>query len=123
MPTLYLSTNHATAIAEYMQAIIHPGTLAPYEVVAEALLDLTNASVRLNAGIDEEILKLPWRQLRDVDKCEPESWALARAAFAAGFDGLVVQSTQGPGANLVLWRWNGEGARVDVVDPTGLLTL
>lgn len=119
MPALYLSADHATAIAEYMQSLIHPGTLAPYDVEAEAILDLSDADVRKQAGIEDRILTLPWRRIRDIDRAEPASWHLAHEAMAAGFSGCRVPSVQCGGVNLVLWCWGEAGARVKLIDPTG----
>jgi RES domain-containing protein len=121
MPALYLSADHGTAIAEYMQALIHPGTLAPYDVDTDAILDLTDASVRASVGIDDAVLTLPWRRIRDVERLVPASWTLAKDAHAAGFDGCLVPSTQAKGVNLVLWRWDRAGAKVILVDPIGEL--
>lgn len=117
MSALYLSATHATAIAEYMQALIHPGTLTPYDVASGAILDLTDATVRKQVGVDEALLRSPWRLIRDVERREPETWAFGRQACEAGFEGLRAGSMQGNGANLVLWRWGVEGANVSVVDP------
>ena len=119
MPALYLSADHGTAIAEYMQALIHPGTLAPYDVDAAAILDLTDAAVRASVGIDEAVLTLPWRRIRDIERRVPASWALAQDALAAGFEGCLVPSTQAKGVNLVLWRWDRGGAKVTLIDPGG----
>lgn len=120
-PTLYLSDAHATAIAEYMQALVHPGTLTPYDVAFDAILDLADPAVRSAAGIDEAILTLDWRRVRDIDKAHPASWDLAQAAIGAGFDGMRVPSTQTRGLNLILWRWGGPGTDIALIDPTGSL--
>ena len=122
MAALYLSEDHATAIAEYMQALVHPGTLTPYDIGATAILDLTDPALRARLGIEEGLLDLPWRRIRDVERQAPESWALAQAAVAAGFEGCLVPSVQRHGRNLVLWRWGAGGAAVAVVDPGGTLT-
>lgn len=117
MPALYLSATHAAAIAEYMQSLIHPGTLTPYHVRATAILDLTDPIVRKHVGVDDALLQLPWRLIRDVERRDPETWSFAQEAFEAGLDGICVGSVQDRGANLVLWRWGMEGATVHVVDP------
>lgn len=119
MPALYLSADHATAIAEYMQSLIHPGTLAPYDVVADKILDLSDATVRAAIGVDDSILTLPWRRIRDIERAVPASWEIAQAAVAAGFDGCLVPSILSKGANLVVWRWGSEGASVTLIDPGG----
>ncbi len=119
---LYLSANHGTAIAEYMQGLIHPGTLAPFDVESAAILDLTNVAIRTSLAVDDALLHLPWRHARDIARSIPDSWAFADAAIAAGFDGLRVPSVmQRGGVNLVLWRWGETGARVTLVDPHGEL--
>lgn len=120
-PALYLSADHATAIAEYMQALVHPGTLTPYDVASDAVLDLSHAAVRIALGVDDALLTLAWRHERDVLNRKPESWRLAAAAVEAGFDGMMVPSVAARGVNLVLWRWHSAGARVEVVDPGGEL--
>ncbi len=119
VPALYLSATHTTAIAEYMQSLIHPGTLTPYDVRSAAILDLTDSTVQDMAGVNAALLELPWRRIRDIDQQIPESWVLAREAAGAGFDGMRVRSVQEGGLNLVLWRWSGEGVHVEVVDPNG----
>jgi RES domain-containing protein len=121
VPALYLSDSHATAIAEYMQALVHPGTLAPYDVISNAILNLADPTIRASLGITDPSLTLDWRRIRDIDKGIPESWDIAAAAAAAGFDGLSFPSTQAHGVNLVLWRWGGEGAKIVLVDPAGSL--
>jgi RES domain-containing protein len=120
-PALYLSDAHAAAIAEYMQALVHPGTFAPYDVMSEHMLDLADPVVRTAAGIDDALLTLPWRRVRDIYRGVPESWTFADAAMDVGFDGMRVPSTQVLGNTLVLWRWGGAGAKVSIVDPSGLL--
>ena len=117
MPALYLSATHATAIAEYMQSLIHPGTLTPYDIASTAILDLTDPSVREHVGINEALLQLQWRLIRDVERRDPATWTFACDAIEAGFDGIRVSSVQERGANLVLWRWGTEGATVHLVDP------
>lgn len=119
MSALYLSEDHATAIAEYLQSLIRPGTLAPYDIGSEAILDLTDPDVRASIRVADTMLTLPWRRIRDIDRAEPDSWGLARAAVAAGYDGCQVPSVQNRGKNLVLWHWGESGAQVTLVDPKG----
>lgn len=118
-PALYLSADHAIAIAEYMQALVHPGTLTPYDVASDTVLDLTDAAVRREMGVDDALLTLAWRHERDVLRREPQSWRFAAAAIGAGFDGMMAPSVAARGINLVLWHWGAAGARVEVVDPAG----
>jgi len=119
-PALYLSEDHGTAIAEYMQGFVHPGTLTPYTLDVERVLDLTDAATRSTVGVDVDSLALHWRTVRDVDKGMPASWTFSEAAVDAGFDGLRVRSAQATGWNIVLWRWNvDKHSRATVVDPDG----
>ena len=115
---LYLSASHATAVAEYLQDLIRPGTLAPYDVLAPRILDLTDASIRASLNIDPQALGRDWRHVRDVEQARPASWDFADAALDAGYEGLRVASARSAGVNLVLWRWNVDGgARVTTIDP------
>lgn len=116
-PALYLSADHGTAIAEYLQAIVHPGTLTPYEVAIGDVLDLTDPGVIDAAGVDRSLLTLPWRTIRDIERRDPESWIFAAGAMEAGFAGMRVGSAVARGINLVLWRWLEPAGAVRVVDP------
>lgn len=117
-PTLYLSEDHATAIAEYLQDLIRPGLLAPYEVRAENVVDLTTAAKRRQLGIDDTLLQLDWRRTRDVDRQRPVSWEFSEAAIDVGYVGLRVPSARTRGVNLILWHWNTPGgADVTCIDP------
>ena len=117
---LYLSEDHATAIAEYQQDLPRPGTLTAYDVEAAKIIDLTNPAIRAAVGVSDALLRLAWKHVRDVEHGQPESWAFADAASAAGWSGLLVPSVQVPGRNLVLWDWSGNGAvKVVAIDPLG----
>ena len=119
-PALYLSDNHATAIAEYQQDLPRPGTLTAYDVDAHAILDLANRSVREAIGIDDPFLRQPWKHIRDVEQRRPSSWDFVAAVASRGWHGLRVPSVQAPGTNLVLWRWNETDApAVRHIDPLG----
>lgn len=117
---LYLSTSHATAIAEYQQDLPRPGTFTAYDVNGAGILDLADLAVLSSLGLDAAFLRQPWKQTRDIQKARPPSWDFASAAAAAGWHGVRVPSVQAVGQNLVLWRWN-ESAALSVrhVDPLG----
>lgn len=117
---LYLSTDHATAIAEYQQDLPRPGTLTAYDVGGAGILDLADRAVLRALGLDAAFLRQPWKQARDIRKARPASWDFAAAAAAAGWHGVRVPSVQAVGRNLVLWRWNAPTApAVRHVDPLG----
>jgi RES domain-containing protein len=68
---LYLSDNHATAIAEYQQDLPRPGTLTAYDVDASTILDLTAVATRRDLRVDDAFLRQPWKQARDVEgRCQ-----------------------------------------------------
>jgi RES domain-containing protein len=117
---LYLSDSHATAIAEYQQALPRPGTLTAYDVDAARILNLAHPNVRRAIGLEDVVLRQPWKHTRDIVQQRPSCWDLAAAAAAQGWQGLCAPSAQAPGMNLVLWRWDGaEGAVVRHIDPLG----
>lgn len=117
-PALYLSEDHGTAIAEYLQALVRPGLLTPYDVDAAPVVDLTDAATRAALGVDDALLRLDWRRVRDVERARPATWDLTEGALAAGFVGLRAPSAQAHGVNLVLWRWNEPGgAQAVAIDP------
>jgi RES domain-containing protein len=105
-PALYLSADHATAIAEYQQDLPRPGTLTAYDVDASAILNLDDAGVTRVLGLDPGFLRLPWKRTRDIEHGRPPTWDFAAAAYAAGLQGMLVRSVQGRGINVVLWAWN-----------------
>lgn len=121
-PTLYLATDHVTAVAEYYRGLPKPGTLVPYHLDARAIADLTQASAEI-----AEALACDWKRIALIDGQVPPSWALAQTLIAAGADGAIVPSAQNRGGtNLVLWRWHdaaqgGEGAALALLDPGATL--
>lgn len=120
---LYLSADHPTAVAEFHQDLVRPGTLATYHVVSSAIVDLTGPAKAAGYGTPEALWFGEWRRIVAIDKAVPDSWRLAESLIAAGADGVRVPSAQAPGGiNLVLWRWSANGragARVTLIDPHG----
>jgi RES domain-containing protein len=123
---LYMSLDLMTAVAEYEQDLgIRPGTFCAYEVeVADGIVDLTDAAVRRNLGLDEADLFCPWKEIAFVRRVRPPTWDVAARLIGEGRAGAQVPSTRQPGGlNLVLWRWNdAPGRRVRVLDPQGDLS-
>jgi len=125
---LYLSRDHATAISEYHQSLVRPGTLVGYDVAADRIADLTDQDRLAGAGIDSGVLYAPWRTIYAIDRGVPPSWTLAEQLIADGAQGALVPSVQHRGGvNLVLWRWHpagdtGEGAAIRLLDPHGDIT-
>lgn len=120
MAALYLSADHATAIAEMHQDLVRPGTLVAFDIRADAIADLR--------GGDPAVLGCAWRRLFQLDHCVPPTWTLAETLRDAGADGALVPSVQqAGGSNLVLWRWHdartaGPGAALTLLDPEAVLT-
>lgn len=120
---LYLSVDHATAVSEYHQNLVRPGTLATYEVQSTAIVDFTNPATAQPYGSPAELLFAEWRSIVAIGKAEPLSWQVIDMLIAQGADGLLFPSAQLRGSkNLVLWRWSdkpGSGAHVGLLDPYG----
>ena len=124
-PAIYFGSDHATAIAEYHQALVQPGTLVAYDIEASAIVDLCNAVTRADLKVADDVPGCEWRLIHAVEKREPPSWAVARRLIGAGAQGALVPSVQREGGvNLVLWRWSADGsdgAKVTAIDPHGEL--
>ena len=120
---LYFSEDHATAIAEYNQDLEHPGTLIPFDLASNRIVDLTNAETRDACGIVEADLTAPWKAIAYVEGGDPPGWRIARGLLGRGADGVRAPSAQVSGINIVLWRWNEHGTNVAVLDPYGDLTI
>lgn len=116
---LYMSEEFSTAVAEYEQDIgIRPGTLCAYDVKSERIADLADARTLGELGVDAEMLRTPWKHIAFVEKRAPATWSLCERLLSEKIDGVRVPSVQAAGSNLVLWRWNIEGAaKVAAIDP------
>lgn len=120
---LYLAADHATAIAEFHQRLVRPGTLAAFDIASSAIVDLCDPALCAELRVADDVLRNAWRTVYAVEHGVPPSWILADRLIAAGADGALVPSAQRRGGtNLVLWRWSADGdagARVKVIDPLG----
>lgn len=118
---LYLSAEIETAFAEYQQEVgVRPGTFAAFDVTRATVADLGDSRTVATLDIDPAELNCPWKQIAFVDKAAPPTWLICDR-LRGEFDGLRVPSTQYAGGfNLVLWRWNTDGApTVTMLDPKG----
>jgi RES domain-containing protein len=70
-PALSLSENHGVAVAEYMQGLVRPGLLTPYDVASDQILDLADPALRVAAVVDQDLLRLNWREIRDIGRGRP----------------------------------------------------
>jgi RES domain-containing protein len=119
MPALYMSEDLLTAVAEYEQGLgIRPGTFCAYDVDVEDIADLLEASVCRDLAISGDALLCPWKEIAFVHRQRPPTWDIGDRLRASGAKGARVPSAARPdGVNLVLWQWNGPGARVLALDP------
>ena len=122
IPALYMAADHATAVAEFHQNLVIPGTLVPYDVVAASIFDLTDGHGGVADPHVASAIRAPWLRIAEIEKGTPPSWALAEHLIEAGAEGALVPSARNlGGVNLVLWRWGRDAARVVPIDPTGEL--
>lgn len=125
---LYCATDPVTAVAEYYQGLLRPGTLVPYRIEAGAIADLTDGHGAPRDPRVAEALAAPWKTIAGIHGDTPPGWAMAQALIAAGAEGALVPSAQNKaGSVLVLWRWHetgsgGEGAPLALLDPERVLT-
>jgi RES domain-containing protein len=123
VPALYLATDHASAVAEFYQGLAKPGTLAPYQIDARRIADLTDGKGWPADAAIEHSLSVDWKAMAAGGKAEPPTWLIVADLLAAGAEGALVPSVQNRGGtNLVLWRWHdaaagpGEGAALSQLD-------
>jgi RES domain-containing protein len=127
-PTLYLSLDVMTSIAECTQGLTQrllPLTMCEYDVDCEPVANLRDGAGRDHHGITLAELGCAWlRHLRDGK--DAPSWLVAERLEADGFVGMLapsfVPNATAANCNLILWRWGPYlPTRVVVFDPTGRL--
>jgi RES domain-containing protein len=120
VPTLYVSAELTTAVAEYEQDLgIRPGTFCAYDVVTDGVVDLRDDAILELCGIRPADRFCAWQAILLVQNRRPPTWDLADRLIAGGASGALVPSVQAKGGtNLVLWRWNDSPSRTIVaLDP------
>ena len=124
-PALYMARTHATAIAEFHQDVVVPGTLVAYDVESARIADLAGDGYRERPEI-EDAITAQWLRIARLEGRDPSSWTIADRLIDVGCDGALVPSAQSVGGiNLVLWRWSADGsagATVTAIDPYGELS-
>ena len=126
-PTLYLSTDMATAMREVAHGfpfkLVDPLLIVSYTVHCDDIIDLTQARVRRSLKIPEADLACAWLLLQEERKPVP-SQDIAARLIAQGAAGILVRS-YAPGStadnhNLILWKWSDDlPHRIRVHDPDG----
>lgn len=127
-PALYLSEPGmfggpvSTAWAEFQQGLTpRIGTVAPYELRIERLVDLTVAATRDFLGFSEADMACPWKEVF-VAGGDPPTWAMAERLRS-----LDVQAARVPsvvmhgGVNVVVWEMDDRTCDVRVIDPDSAL--
>jgi RES domain-containing protein len=124
---LYLSTNVATAHAEYSQdeLLTPPGTLVTYQVTLGKVVDVSAGYEASTWGEAWEDWDCDWRVLSLGAHIEPPSWVLGDLARELGASGILFPSLKliGPGnANLAVYtKALGPRDVLTMYDPTGQL--
>lgn len=121
---LYMSRDHGTAISEFHQSLVRPGTLVGYDIVSDKIADLTDYApwnAEFSSGAKAAFL-CDWKAIWKIEAREPPTWRVAAMLIDRGAHGALVPSAQREGAvNLVLWHWgddaDGDGASVRFIDP------
>lgn len=125
VPTIYAARELSTAWAEYNQGFVqHPALIAQLHLTGAYLLDLTNATVLREFGLDESIHQIEWRS--DLDSgIVPATHLAYQSLVDGGVDGVVYPSFMSPGGTCVaLWRWNRPSQpRLEIVDPEGRMPM
>lgn len=121
-PALYFARSHATAIAEFHQDVIVPGTLVAYDVESARIANLLESPDTQRSEV-EQAVSAEWLRIARLEGRDPPSWTIADGLIEAGCDGALVPSARSvDGVNLVLWRWSADGsagAKVTGIDPHG----
>ncbi len=122
---LYLSTDEATALAEYKQdnPWLPPGTICTFFIRELRVADFS-------AGFDSEKwpalwsdFSVDWRAEWFGKSIEPPTWYMADDTVAEGLDGILFPSQAHPGGtNLVIYQSSVRPAnQLRVYDPAGAL--
>jgi len=107
---LYLALSEEGAVGEFIRYVGYYKSLTPddattreivrVKVHVKKILDLTDPKIRALLGVTQEDL----RSVRD--EWDDITWPIARAVFAAGFEGILVPSAANSWINLVLFPEN-----------------
>lgn len=122
---LYLSSDEATALAEYRQdnPWLPPGTICTFFVNAMTVADLRKGYDRRHWPPVWADYDVDWRGEWFNKGHEPPTWYMADDVLAAGLDGLLFPSlARAGGVNLVIFDSSMKPpAQLRVYDPDGQL--
>lgn len=130
VPTLYLSLDIMTAVAECTQGLtrrLHPLTICEYDIDCAPLADCRTPADRDRLGIAHDAIACAWLTHQRNGQDAP-SWLVADRLQASGHAGMIVPSfvpgSRADACNLVLWRWGPEQpCKVAVFDPSNRLPI
>jgi len=107
---LYLALSEEGAVGEFIRYVGYYKSLTPddattreivrLKVNVRKILDLTDPKISAPLGVNQEELRAGRDQWDDI------TWPIARAVFAAGFEGILVPSAANGWVNLVLFPEN-----------------
>lgn len=126
-PALYTALDPAVALREANQVgHLQPTVLVSYTADLGPVFDTRNPAALARHGISESTLSDPAWRARMLGGQPVPTQDFAARLIADGFAGLLIRSyAKGAGAgdlNTVLWRWNGPGCTLRVVDDEDRLT-
>ena len=120
---LYLSTDTATALAEYKQDIpwLPPGTICTFFISKLRVADFSTGFNKENWPTLWSDYSVDWRAEWFGKSIEPPTWYMADDVLTAGLDGLLFPSQAHPrGTNLVIYQSSLRSAKqLRVYDPNG----
>lgn len=125
-PTLYLALRPDVALREANQVgTLQPTTLVAYRANLRPLFD-ARATANLEAyDMTADALAAPDWRARMLAGAPVPTQDLAERLIGEGYAGLLLRSyargADTADLNLVLWRCEGEGASLDVIDDEGRL--
>ncbi len=126
-PALYTAFDPATALREANQVgDLQPTTLVAYRADLGPVFDTCDVAALKDFGMTVQALADPgWRSAM-LDSQRVPTQSFAKELFASGFVGLLVRSfalgTSEANLNIVLWRWTGSGAKLELVDDENRLS-
>lgn len=123
---LYTALDPATALREANQVgDLQPTILVSYRADLGPIFDTRDQAALAARGVAPAELGDPAWRMAMLDGHPGPTQRLAMALRGEGYVGLLVRSfAKGADAhslNLVLWAWDGEGRRLEVVDDEGRL--
>lgn len=127
-PAFYTALSPFGAVRETSQPLfpLQPVLLCSYDVDAEPVFDVMDASAPAEIQMTVPDLSAPGWERQMLDGGIPASQGLAERLIARGYVGMLVpnfaRSAQPDDRNLVLWQWGDSlPSRVRLVDDEGRL--